>query len=360
MRREHRPSRLLQRAPRTLTRSLIPTVDTTDGAPRQSGTTEAKPPPGVTHVSEHDLFPHSSLPITAHALTRLNPSNRIVVEGMKVVFVTSGWARLHSQFGAIDVEAGSIVAFPANVWCSADPIGGVETVTVYTQTDYVSTQLRWMPPSHPLAAHLRTAATEAETLSALKIGKTQMRALAPKLLSLASIGQRHGQEFTVLTLVSSLFQDIDHLAGSRGTAAPVPDTARAIIPRREVAQAVRALRSDLPRAWTLHELAGHVSLSESQLSRLFRSDLGISPGALLWQMRTDRVAELLATARVSAAEAFRQAGWASQSAASRAFKRRYGIGPREYGSRMRELGVSPHSNGEATPPTSLSALLVDS
>ncbi|UNX53573.1 AraC family transcriptional regulator [Georgenia sp. TF02-10] len=278
---------------------------------------------------------------------------------MKIVFVTSGWARLNSGLGPMDVEAGSIVAFPAGVWCSADPVGGVETVTLYTQSDYVSTQLRWMPPAHPLTHHLRSAATEGQALGALSIGKTQMRTLAPKLLSLASVGQQQGQEFTVLTLVSSLLDDIARIAGSTHDAAH--DAPPALIPRREVAQAVRALRADLRHPWTLRALATRVSLSESQLTRLFRNELGISPGALLWQMRTDRVAELLATTPLTATEAFRQAGWASQSAASRAFKRRFGVGPREYSSRIRHLGPGQANAEEgARPTTSLSSLLVDS
>ncbi|MGO1809727.1 MAG: helix-turn-helix domain-containing protein [Canibacter sp.] len=100
--------------------------------------------------------------------------------------------------------------------------------------------------------------------------------------------------------------------------------------RREVLTAIALLRADLGRVWRIDELARKVALSTSQLVRLFKTQVSLSPATFLRILRVDRMAELLATTRLGAAEIATAVGWNDPSVASRAFKQRYGETPSVY------------------------------
>ncbi|MFI8631232.1 helix-turn-helix transcriptional regulator [Microbacterium sp. NPDC077663] len=167
----------------------------------------------------------------------------------------------------------------------------------------------------------------------LALGAAGAQSVRGTLYTLAAWSTVQGGEFATWVTLANLLADVARVVGAPSAlAAP-----RHVFPRREVTLAAHALREDLAHSWSVTDLAGRVSLSPSQLTRLFRSDLGITPAAYLRQLRTDRMADLLLAERLSVGEAASRAGWASPNHASRAFTARYGISPRRF--------VSNHSYG---------------
>ncbi|WP_374225793.1 MULTISPECIES: helix-turn-helix transcriptional regulator [unclassified Microbacterium] len=133
----------------------------------------------------------------------------------------------------------------------------------------------------------------------------------------------------VLRTAAEIFEDLERYA-EHPRNEPRAKASRSGPVRSEVAAALRLLHSDLRRPWSVSDLARAVSLSESQLRRLFRRTVGVGPASFLRSARLESMAALLARGDVTVAEAARASGWASPSAASRAFTQRFGVSPRTF------------------------------
>lgn len=162
---------------------------------------------------------------------------------------------------------------------------------------------------------------------------------ANTLCGLAGLAGKTQNEFARFLLVSDVFSVARPGKGRppRPLAAPEPGPARL---RPEVRSAIVLLEQQISRAWRMDELAHEVALSTSQLGRLFREQLDVSPAAYLSQLRAERMAELLSTSSLGIAEAAQAVGWDNVTVGSRVFRRRYGVSPRAFVARAsRRLAV---------------------
>jgi transcriptional regulator GlxA family with amidase domain len=82
-------------------------------------------------------------------------------------------------------------------------------------------------------------------------------------------------------------------------------------------------------------LAGRMNLSERQLSRVFRRELGATPADYVEQIRVECARGLLESETDSVDLVAARAGFASAEVMRRAFHRRLGTSPREYRNRFR-------------------------
>ena len=82
-------------------------------------------------------------------------------------------------------------------------------------------------------------------------------------------------------------------------------------------------------------LAARLHLSERQLSRVFRSELGATPADYVERIRVERARSMLETDGDSLDRVAESCGFASAEVMRRAFHRRLGASPREYRERFR-------------------------
>lgn len=97
-----------------------------------------------------------------------------------------------------------------------------------------------------------------------------------------------------------------------------------------VALLMRALRTDLPRAWTVAEMATLLGVSDAQLRRLCASAVGATPRQLLCNMRLQAAALLLQDPGIRVKEIQARVGIADASHFCRDFRDRFGMSPTEY------------------------------
>lgn len=102
-----------------------------------------------------------------------------------------------------------------------------------------------------------------------------------------------------------------------------------------VGPALRLLYDDPSHQWTIAGLAAAVGVSRASLARRFNDLVGEPPIAFLTSWRLALAADLLRDPAVTVGAAALQVGYGSPYALSTAFKRAYGISPREHRSRAR-------------------------
>lgn len=90
------------------------------------------------------------------------------------------------------------------------------------------------------------------------------------------------------------------------------------------------IHDNLSEKLCLKILADEVFLSESHLSLLFRQNLKIAPMEYVRQMRLKKVSELLLTTNLPLKEISEMIGFENQSQLSRAFRSVIGVSPTEY------------------------------
>ncbi|MCA8493963.1 AraC family transcriptional regulator [Burkholderia arboris] len=108
----------------------------------------------------------------------------------------------------------------------------------------------------------------------------------------------------------------------RGWAAALGDPA--------VNRALSLLHADPGYEWSVPELARRVGQSRSAFSQKFVDVMGETPMRYLVNWRMDLAAHLLASSTLRISKIAEQAGYASQAAFGRVFRRRYGMSPSDY------------------------------
>jgi AraC-like DNA-binding protein len=140
-----------------------------------------------------------------------------------------------------------------------------------------------------------------------------------------SAADRPGAASTLAKLADLLFVEalrryMDGLPpGGKGWLAGVRDP--------QIGRALAALHGEPGRAWTVDELAQEVALSRSALAERFTSLVGESPMQYLTRWRLALAAQMLRAGRDPVIRIAERAGYDSEAAFSRAFKREFGMPP---------------------------------
>ena len=108
---------------------------------------------------------------------------------------------------------------------------------------------------------------------------------------------------------------------------------------KAVADCIDYIYAHLTDRITIDDLAGHVQLSSSYLSRLFKQELGISVSDYIREKKLDRAQNLLRYTDQSFAEIANLLSFSSQSHFIQAFRNHTGMTPRKYRDSFRQGNV---------------------
>jgi AraC-like DNA-binding protein len=114
---------------------------------------------------------------------------------------------------------------------------------------------------------------------------------------------------------------------------------------KRVARAIRAVHADLARPWTVADMAREAGVSRSRFAAAFTSAVGEPPLDYVTNWRIYRAKVLLTSSDESLAEIASRVGYDSDTALSRAFKRKVGVPP----GRFRRPGTAAELRGKPSP-----------
>lgn len=97
-----------------------------------------------------------------------------------------------------------------------------------------------------------------------------------------------------------------------------------------IQEAVTFMERNYQRELTVEEIADVCKLNRSYFSKLFRDVMGCPPQEFLIRLRLSRAVELMRTTKSSIGDISAACGYPNQLHFSRAFKKRYGVSPREW------------------------------
>ncbi len=101
------------------------------------------------------------------------------------------------------------------------------------------------------------------------------------------------------------------------------------------------ISADIGREWSLNEMAALVNMSISTLIRQVRRRYETTPQQMLYHLRLKRAALLLATSQVPVSQLADEIGYVNLSSFSTAFRKEYGMTPREYRRSNQTSAVEP-------------------
>ncbi len=157
--------------------------------------------------------------------------------------------------------------------------------------------------------------------------------------------------FSADEVLARLFVHL-RLARAAGATRAGPGPAGETIPgdiepvRDLVALAIAALERDDLQWPGLDLLAHRVGTNEKKLTDLFRDRFGMTAHEYVAHLRLERARTALATTDQQIQRVADRAGYLNPSDFSRAFRRRYGLGPRRYRQAHRQAAGSPAAEAE--------------
>ena len=99
---------------------------------------------------------------------------------------------------------------------------------------------------------------------------------------------------------------------------------------RRMAQVVRDIKAHPDQKWTVARLAARVGLSRSAFAEAFVAYEHVAPLTFVTRVRMERAAQLLKTEVLSLHEVSRRIGYENEASFARAFKRHWGVPPRNF------------------------------
>ena len=263
----------------------------------------------------------------------------------ELAFVRAGHGQQHMERGAVTIRPGTVMLLAPGSWHAYQPHPSLDITNVYLSKRVLHTELAWLagvPRIGTLLHDERHSSVGAEvvTLELDAAAQASVEASLDQFAAASSRGTlyRLARFFDLLDILVSVTGSEELVAEAVIRTPRHPrdgDSAAPIRYRPSVTHAVSLLHAGVDHAWTLSALAEEVSLSTSQLARVFKADTGTSPMAYLQQVRVERFGYLLRTTHLTVAAAGRAVGWDDPSYAARRFQSHWKTTPTAYRDRLR-------------------------
>lgn len=114
---------------------------------------------------------------------------------------------------------------------------------------------------------------------------------------------------------------------------------KARIRNPHVERAIEFVNTAYQQGVTVSGIAAHIGVSRAHLNRVFQEELGLSVQAFLGDFRLHKAAHILADTDLAIKDVSQCTGYSDPLVFSKAFKKKFGLSPREYRNYKNELEI---------------------
>ena len=148
---------------------------------------------------------------------------------------------------------------------------------------------------------------------------------------LALIGRRHGQALAATVSEQFLHGPVRSPSEHQRTEV----VARFGVHDKKLVQVIQTMQAHLEEVMVIAALAAAVGVTRRQMERMFAAHLQVSPAAFYLSLRLDRARQLLEQSDMGVMAIAVACGFSGPSHFSRAYRRRFGVRPKDERSRKR-------------------------
>lgn len=299
------------------------------------------------HIPINEVFmPASRLVPVAAGLLR---HDRTIVahdhEFMEITVVASGSGEHQSLNGARPLARGSVVIVRPGAWHAYANCEAMLVSNCVFDAELLRDDLAWVCRDARLEqlfhVRLMSPSFAGVLIAQLDEEGTQRCLSAAEDLSAALVATSDPNRTEQLARLALFFATLSAADAVRHVAqAERP----AIHPA--VRHAIRLMESDLRHAWSVPELARHLNLDASYLTRLFRAATTLPPLAYYGRLRLERAAALLVRTDEAIGTVGERVGFPDQNLFARRFRSHYGVSPSRYRKTFHQQQPPPHSQQE--------------
>jgi AraC-like DNA-binding protein len=242
-------------------------------------------------------------------------------EGIKCYAVMSGrcWLLMEGAPEAIELKTGDCIVLPKAAPRNSGVItlnGGGTCFIFGAHFLITSGHADLLTKALPLVIHISSETDKAELRWALDRMGTELRGEQPGALLLA-------QHLAYMILVQALRLHLEEKPpGLAGWLFALADN--------HISTAIRAIHDKPAHPWTLQALAHHAGMSRSQFSKRFREVVGATPMEYITRWRMLMASDRLSQKGAAIAQVALSAGYESERAFRKAFKKVMGCSPHRY------------------------------
>ena len=261
---------------------------------------------------------------------------------VEIVFIVSGTGVHNCLNGRRELQPGDVVLLRPGVWHGYENCHELNIYNCCFSSELLRRELAWTRED-PLLGYLLWAgpySSPSRGMLTISLDPAAFRECMTHLDALAALRHRPQEchRGDIVGRLSLLFSQLGQalvptdrvLQDKRGSTHPA------------VGRAMRLLEADLPRRWTLIELANELHLTPRHLVRLFKTATGLPPMAYLAQVRAEHAAVLLLHSDEPITGIGQAVGWPDQNYFARRFKGHYGLSATTYRKRFATGAVHLH------------------
>jgi AraC family transcriptional regulator, L-rhamnose operon transcriptional activator RhaR len=298
-------------------------------------------PNKIQHLTRNKIFlnPHAPYAIYRHQVVGDHINNVHDHDFVEIVLITGGTGTQSTPYGDVQLLTGAFFVIQPDVWHGYFDCDAMLVNVCAIDIRLFDCELAWMRENAVLHALLweNAITPERERIPIYYFGSSQIVRCSKAIFMLQEIESKQtlqARAHQIGRLTTFLAEAADCVSNN----VPLPRQNDKTTGLSDVVEKTLQLFSEnLAHDWSITELSAQFGLTTPYYIRLFKREMGESPHSYLSGLRARRAAQYLIHSESTVTQVGEEVGWSDLGYFSRRFRHHFGISPREYRQKYRDL-----------------------